>query len=218
MASEQKPSVIKFLISSDEYDRLRFYENKFQELTQEVESLKKKLVQSGGNGVHYIVPAVHDSIETPTLDTKEEVQNPLSNYNIDIVKNDDNDVFDESALLHLIPNNLRSRAFALLQKLQDRGGEFTWNTNGLVFINQVAIPNSNLFQIFPCLFQKQFPRYKIDGLLEVKTKLQQMGLSEYFTLDRKDIGHNITFHHSEDKQGEGHKLQTDVQIPWWFIG
>jgi hypothetical protein len=52
MESDEDPLLVKFLISSLEFEKLKYYETKYHELTKEVENLKSQKTQLGlGNFV-----------------------------------------------------------------------------------------------------------------------------------------------------------------------
>ncbi len=50
---------------------------------------------------------------------------------VPIIKNDDNENFDESVSLHLIPEKDKFNAKFLLSKIVTRGSELTWNSSGV---------------------------------------------------------------------------------------
>jgi hypothetical protein len=180
MESDEDPLLTKFLISSLEFEKLKYYETKYPELTLLVEKLKleNSQIQQVGSGNFVILSNALDQLETPVLQEHPNSDKPLINYSVPIIKNDDNDNFDESALLHLIPEKDKFNAKCLLSKLETRGSELTWNSSGVVFIDNISIPNSNVFMIYPHLFQKCLPKREISGLKEVIQKLDDMGLKK----------------------------------------
>jgi hypothetical protein len=180
MESDEDPLLTKFLISSLEFEKLKYYETKYRELTLLVEKLKleNSQFQQVGSGNFVIEPNALDQLETPVLQEYPNSDQPLINYSVSIIKNDDNDNYDESALLHLIPEKDKFNAKCLLNKLETRGSELTWNSSGVVFIDNISIPNSNVFMIYPHLFQKCLPKSQIPGLTEVIKKLEDMGLKK----------------------------------------
>ncbi len=180
MESEEDPLLTKFLISSLEYEKLKYFETKYRELTLLVEKLKLENSEQTGRGNYVVESNSLNKLETPTLEeTDKDSSKPLINYSVPIVKNDDNDDFDENALLHLIPEKNKLNAKCLLQKIDTRGSEITWNSSGTVFIDNVSIPNSNVFLIYPHLFQKCLPKREIPGLKEFIKKLDDMGLKKF---------------------------------------
>ena len=221
--SHDDPSVVKYIITSDEYERLKHFEVKCQELFEEIKQIKSNSNQVG-KGDYYVINN-DSSSETPALKVLPNEDHPLINFSVPLIKNDENDNFDEESLLHLVPSQHVNNARALLNALKQRGNELTWNTFGIVFIDLVAIPNSDVYFLFPYLFHKKFPVKKIDGLVEVFTKLKDMGLERYFILnqDQKSEppldnltgnGVTTTIKADVDEMVES----TESEMPWYYIG
>jgi hypothetical protein len=76
-------------------------------------------------------------------------------YDNQITAGDENDCFDEEKLLKLVPSEYKEKAESLLNEFDLRGNELTWNPSGIIFIDQVAIPNSNIFEILPLVYKKK---------------------------------------------------------------
>lgn len=237
MENGEDPLLVKYLISSFEFEKLKYFEAKCAELSKEIEKLKLEKLQTG-KGECVVIPPNHDSIETPVM-KKLQTSEPLINYSVPLQKSDENDEFDESALLHLVPFDHKASALALLKKLDDHVAELTWNSSGTVYLNQISIPNSNFFLIFPHLFQHSLPKKRICGLLEVRNKLISMGLSKYFLLNPikeslmsteiSDDPKTKLNEESNDLTGgssaahnvvEEKDLAKDSKMPnnWWYIG
>ena len=189
MESDDDPLLVKFLISSLEFEKLKYFETKCSELSAELEKLKLHNSEQLGGGNYVVESNSTDSLKTATLKEVNDGQKPLINYSVPLSKNIDYDHYDESALLHLVPQKDQFSANFLLQKIDDRGSELTWNSSGTVFIDKVSIPNSNMFYIYPYLFKKSMPKLKIAGLKEVVKKLEIMGLSQFIALNNKEF-HN----------------------------
>ncbi len=224
MESEEDPLIVKYLVSSLEYDKLKYFETKCAELTKEIEQLKLSMSEQIGSGECVVILDDNNEIAKPLLKTVDNTENKAINYSDIIKKNDDNDQFDESALLHLVPDDCKRNAKLLLTKLNDRGTELTWNSSGLVYIDQTSIPNSNFFLIFPHLFQKCFPNAKIDGLLEVKNKLIFMGLFDLVKLqDTSDVigGSAMSIENlvsRSEHNAEIEETMLEDSFPWYYIG
>lgn len=237
MESAEDPLLVKYLISSLEFNRFQYFEAKCEELSKELENLKLQQSQQTGTGEYVIVPPNEDTIETPVLKKVSDTSKPLIHYSSPLKKNDENDEFDEAALLHLVPCEYKQNASTLLEKLKDRGAELTWNSSGTVYLDQISIPNTNFFLIFPHLFQKTFPKKAINGLVEVRKKLLSMGLSKYFILDHfKELiptedstpslkalgsGAEEVSDNNQKELAEGFMDQTTLSEKsenWWFIG
>ncbi len=72
----------------------------------------------------------------------------------------------------------------------------------MIFIDQVSIPESNIFQLFPYLFKHKHPKSLI-GFEDFVAKLQVMGL-----------GHLIV---AKQKMTKVPKQTTTSNVNWWFL-
>ena len=102
-------------------------------------------------------------------------------------------ISDEKQLLLLVPKGLKKNAQHLLAEFDQRGNELTWNSSGTIFVDQVAVPGSNMFTLFPLLFKVRRSE-KLIGLNDLINKINDMGLSSYIvhehSLKRKTIHNN----------------------------
>jgi|LakMenE18May11ns_1017448.scaffolds.fasta_scaffold9749403_1 hypothetical protein len=229
MESEEDPLKVKFILSSLEFEKLKYYEKKYRELTLLVDKLKleNSQFQQVGSGNFVIEPNALDQLETPVLQEYPNSDQPLINYSVSMIKNDDNDNYDESALLHLIPEKDKFNAKCLLSKLETRGSELTWNSSGVVFIDNISIPNSNVFMIYPHLFQKSLPKSQIPGLKEVIKKLEDMGLKKFILVSdvckdkelAESVGAAVGAGQTIEEKSDIEVLpQTDVEDEWYYLG
>lgn len=113
----------------------------------------------------------------PVVDTKDNVKAPDLIYSSKILKDDLNDEFDEAQMLQLIPPKHRKNAQFLLDQFDKRGSELTWNSSGILYIDQDPIPNTNFFLLFPLLFKLN--KIKLAGLNELVEKIKEMGLGDH---------------------------------------
>lgn len=232
MESDEDPLLVKYLISSLEFEKLKYYEARCRELTSELEQLKLHNSKQVGSG-NFIVPADSlNKIETSALKEEIDPEKPLINYSVPLKKNDDNDDYDESALLHLIPEKDELKAKFLLKQIEDRGSELTWNSSGVVFIDNISIPNSNIFIIYPHLFQKSMPKRKIAGLIETIKKLELMGFGNLFTVrcstNADELSNSTDLLHGEgasrglkSDENEATDVSLDQKLSyefWWYLG
>ena len=82
-------------------------------------------------------------------------------------------------------------------------------------MDQVGIPGSNMFKIFPLLFAKTKKNQQYIGLEELKEKIQEMGLEDYLTSKSlEQLG--------EGQRGKGSAknipVKTNLSEAWWYIG
>ena len=102
---------------------------------------------------------------------------PPEPFGSNITHNDLADQFDANHLLKAIPKRFKLKAETLLKAFDERAAEFTFNTDGIVFIDGVSLPGTNFFHLLPALFKHSKTRTKIIGFNEVLQKLVDMGLA-----------------------------------------
>jgi len=86
---------------------------------------------------------------------------------------------------------------------------FNLFSDGIVFINQTAIPGSNIFEIFPFVFKSHKPK-SIPGLIDFVTKIVEMGLENLIVVSK----------HSSLRPATSKQLtQSATSSPdkWWFL-
>jgi hypothetical protein len=132
-------------------------------------------------------------------------------YDSKVLKNDENDVFDEERLLKSLNLGHHNKAKLLLKYFNERPNEFTWNSSGVIFIDQTSVPNSNIFQIFPHLFKVK-KSSQIPGLLEAITKIYDMGLGDLIVQKLK------TNSESKLKPNPESASKNEVGDHWWYLG
>jgi hypothetical protein len=124
-------------------------------------------------------------------------------------------ISDEKQLLLLVPKGLKKNAQHLLEEFDKRGNELTWNSSGTIFVDQVAVPGSNLFTLFPLLFKVRRSE-KLIGLNELIQKINDMGLSSYIVNENKLKRKLI------DKDQESKKITKGAgesdEFPWYYLG
>ena len=86
-------------------------------------------------------------------------------------------------MLRFVPSRFQLQAKILLEQFNSLGTELNWNSDGVIFIDQVSVPGSNMFTLFPLLFKKQKPK-NIQGLDDFEKKIEQMQLSH---LHKKEL-------------------------------
>jgi hypothetical protein len=81
----------------------------------------------------------------------------------------------------------------------------TWNPSGVIFVDQVAIPNSNIFDILPIIYKQKYPAKTIIGLQEFISKVNLMGL-----------GHLINLKPMSSKMKSTQPSESYTN--WWYLG
>ncbi len=109
---------------------------------------------------------------------------------------------DEKRLLKLIPPRHRREAEVLLEQFNKRGNEFTWNSDGVIFVDQTSVPNSNIFKLFPYLFKMKHPK-NLTGFEDLQKKIHEMGLDHLIVKKYKVQSSKVT------KQSS--------TVNWWFL-
>ena len=102
------------------------------------------------------------------------------------------------------PPKYRHQAERLLKQFQLRGNELTWNSDGIIFIDQVAIPQSDIFIFFPYLFKHKHPNTLI-GFQDFVEKIRQMQLQHLIVYKSRQIRLEST-------------KTTNSGKNWWFLG
>lgn len=119
-------------------------------------------------------------------------------------KSDLSDNFDDQNLIQLVSPPFKEKAKKLLDELQKHSSDLTWTSKGTIFIDQTSLPESNIFELFPKLFQTVAQPGKFMYLLDVATKIASIGLGKYINrrlisglssqkpiLNREEIKRNI---------------------------
>lgn len=132
-------------------------------------------------------------------------------YGVPLNKNDENDSFDELALLERVPKRHQSNARKLLQVFDDHPEDITWNSSGVLFIDDIAIPNSDIRLIFPHLFEGQIDSsFDIKGLQELILKIQLMGLERFISKRHKTKIVKVQDLSSDESDSDS--------TPWYYVG
>jgi hypothetical protein len=95
-----------------------------------------------------------------------------------------------------------------LDHIEQRPSELTFNSNGVILIDGVGIPGSNIFLLFPLLFKKE--KSSLIGLKELTNKINEMKLNSYIIEDASTKKPKI-----ETKVG-GNKDNTNTH--WYYLG
>ena len=111
----------------------------------------------------------------------------------------------ENRLLLFIPKGEKKRAKQLLSEFDQRPNELTWNSEGIIFVDQVSIPLSNIYTFFPLLFKKKQPK-NMPGFEDFVAKIKQMGL--FFDMQSE----------KETKKITPQKMNGGALDAWWYIG
>jgi len=100
-----------------------------------------------------------------------------------------------------------------LSEFNARGNELTWDSNGKIFIDQVSIPGSNMYFLFPLLFKKKRSSH-LPGLEQLVSKINDMGLGDFINNSQLQITH-------EAFSSRNVPETTDSVVKnekWWYLG
>ena len=120
---------------------------------------------------------------------------------------------DIQHLINVTPTGSKRKAANLLKKIQERPNELTFDSFGRIIIDGIGLPSSNIFVIFPLLFKGK-KESSLIGFKELKNKLEEMGLTEYFKMQvgrgrqKMKIKQTSTFDPN----------YADKNQPWYYIG
>ena len=149
----------------------------------------------------------------PTVTTSsDELVEPATSYDHTITKTDLNDRLDERKALSLVPKRNRANAIKLLESFESRSDELSYDCQGHIFINQTAIPDSNIFQFMPLLFKKKAKNPP--GFADFLNKIVEMGLDHLITYRPKEISSVAR----KSTEGKGDFSADAKNDNWWYIG
>ena len=149
----------------------------------------------------------------PTVTTSsDELVEPATSYDHTLTKTDLNDRLDERKALSLVPKKHWPNAIRLLDSFETRSDELSYDCQGHIFINQTAIPDSNIFQFMPLLFKKR--EKNPPGFADFVNKIAEMGLDHLIAYRPKEILSVA----KKTIQGHGDFSADPKNDNWWYIG
>ena len=116
---------------------------------------------------------------------------------------------DEKRLINLTPQKYRKKAALLLKEFSRRGNELTWSTDGIIYVDEISIPSTDIYVLFPYLFKAKRPKNLL-GFEDFVQKLHEMGLSHLISKEPLKKITSATPNH-ETKQ-------TQLPRNWWYLG
>ena len=150
----------------------------------------------------------------PILTTgSDELVTPSTSYDHTLTKTNLNDKLDERKALSLVPKKHWPNAIRLLDSFEARSDELSYDCQGHIFINQTAIPDSNIFQFMPLLFRKRAKNPP--GFADFVNKIAEMGLDHLIAYRPKQISF-VSKKAKIEEQGDFAADATNDN--WWYIG
>jgi hypothetical protein len=105
----------------------------------------------------------------------------------------------------MVPQRHRRQAQILLQQFDKRGNELTWNSDGIIYVDQTSLPQSNIFLLFPYLFKMKHPK-NLPAFEDFRKKIYDMGLDHLIVKKYKAK--------AQSNQMSDSKKQS---VNWWFL-
>lgn len=140
---------------------------------------------------------------------------PQNSFAISHPKDDLNDKFDEINLLKTIQPKFRRLGQILLKEFDKRPQDITWTPDGTLILDQISIPNSNIYSIFPLLFKAFVRSNSPPGLRELSTKINEIGLAHLIRC-KLSKPKGSTANQSFRESGKQEKKPPTEK--WWYLG
>ena len=172
--------------------------------------------------VKSIIPAAINQFQNYNLGPPAQVStsdpntNPQLPFQILQTKDDLNNEFDEAHLLKALPPKFRRLGQILIKEFNRRANEVTWTSDGTLLIDEISIPRSNIFIIFPLLFKTHRLGKNVPGFPELLIKLNDMGLGHLIKSQPRQMkgkGSKKTFSNPSEPLPSSSK-----HTKWWYLG
>jgi hypothetical protein len=172
------------------------------------------VIQTGAGSDGLLPKIVNSEITPDPIAAEEEYQfrRPVEEVVVQKSRQSD-DTFDKLLLEKIRPSFLE-RAELLLKGLQNNVNEISWDKNGVIFLDQKSLPNSNIKELFPKLFQTVSNPSKQIYLNEVASKIATLGFGSL-------INRKLTHGTIRKKPIPNHnELRAKIAAlkNWWYIG
>jgi hypothetical protein len=132
-------------------------------------------------------------------------------YDHKLIKTDLNDQKDTLKVLTKVPKKHWNNAIRLLESFEERSGEISYDCMGTIYVNEEAIPNSNIFELMPYLFKKQTP--KLPGFLDFINKIDEMNLQHLIVYRPKEV--RLVSKKSTQSVTDNN---SNPSTNWWYLG
>jgi len=192
----------------------QFLKDNYNLIPKSESSTSGAVVQTGA-GADGLLPSIPTTNLTPDpIAAEEEYQfrRPVEEVVVQKSRQSD-DTFDKSLLENISPPFLE-RAEKLLKALQTNVNDLSWDKNGVIFLDQTSLPNSNIKELFPKLFKKLAHPDKEIYLNDVASKIATLGLGSL-------INRRLTIGVSRKTEiPNRNELRAKIAAlkNWWFIG
>lgn len=160
-----------------------------------------------------------DRPEPPVAAGQDDSVEPPVNYDNTITKTDLNDKADERKVLHCVPKKYWPNAIRLLRAFDEKSEQLTYDCSGTIYVDQVAIPGSNIFLFMPLLFKKKHPT--LPGFADFVAKITDMGLDHFMTYRLKEVKLVSKSTPISESTASASTSSADSMASndnWWYIG
>lgn len=193
-----------------------FSENLINEIVNRVaERLEKKqtlsIPEQTGTGANDLISDNITNVQVQ--ETRSDINKSLPGESIS-QKSKLNNEFSDEDLLKTVSVNIKPRAVKLLNALMNHADAITWTPEGTIFLNQQSLPNSNIYFLFPKLFQRVNHPEKVLHLLDLVTSIATLGFAHL-------INRSLTAGLSRRQKILDQKTilsHINSGKHWWFLG
>lgn len=151
-----------------------------------------------------VLPEVPEEVDLPN--------DPPLSFGVTQRKSVLHDDIDDANLILSVPEKYQEKASKLLKLLNKDSLTFSYNSKGEVYIDQTSVPNSDMFIIFPELFERK--QKSVPGLSEVATKIAFLGLGHLINCGiTKGLKRQKSFKENPSVSSQIRNLKH-----WYYIG
>lgn len=179
-------------------------------------SLHSKVDQCGSGIPNDLTPILATPIESDSVaSTASNLNHPESEELSDNQHLHDNlDSFSEK-LVSLVPPTSRPKAAKLLAELKNYTNEFSVDSSGSITLNGQLIPNSNFYEIFPKLYERQEKKRDKGSVLSlVVNELASLGLGHL--IQRSYLAGLIP--RGQKYLKDRNSVRADIKGKWYYLG
>lgn len=98
----------------------------------------------------------------------------------------------------------------LLKEFSKRGQELTWSTDGIIYIDEISLPSTDIYVLFPYLFKAKRPK-NLFGFEDFVQKINCMGLNHLIYQKPKP------YDCSKVTESTQKPTTTENLTNWWYI-
>jgi hypothetical protein len=96
----------------------------------------------------------------------------------------------------------------LIKEFSNSPHSFNWNLDGVIFLDDVSIPNSDIYVFFPNLFKGRYQKHLI-GFSDFVQKIHEMGLTNLIKQKNVKVKNTSAATSPSNSASAGN---------WWYLG